>query len=213
MKKPEFWPFRTGPLHMDYRAAKHFIISKLRDELPEQLYYHGLHHTLDVLRIAADLCKKEGVGRYRTNMVKTAALFHDAGFIKNHHSGHEAEGCALARMHLPRFGYTDAEVERICSMIMSTKIPQSPADLLDQILCDADLDYLGRPDFYPIGATLFQEMTAYRLIQDEKAWNRLQVNFLTAHRYHTQTNQASREPIKQRYLAELQRLVATYDPK
>jgi len=195
---------------MDYRAAKQFIISKLRNELSDRLTYHGLHHTLDVLRMSAQLCKREGVGERDTVLVKTAALFHDAGFVTDKHTGHEVEGCKLVREHLPRFGYSSDDIERICAMIMSTKIPQSPGNLLEKILCDADLDYLGRDDFFKIGGSLFEELRMYNLIGDEQTWNRIQVSFLDAHRFHTHTNQALREPVKRRYLEDLQELVATY---
>jgi HD superfamily phosphodiesterase len=195
---------------MDYRAAKQFILTKLRNELPHQLGYHGLHHTMDVLKMAAELCDSEGVGEHDRVLVKTAALFHDAGFIKNKHAGHEAEGCRLVMESLPQFGYQPEDIECICRMIMSTKIPQSPTNLLEQILCDADLDYLGRDDFFSIGDSLFRELQAYNLIGDEQTWNRLQVSFLSAHRFHTNTNKTLREPVKRRYLEELQELVATY---
>ncbi len=195
---------------MDYRAAKQFILDKLRTELSDQLYYHGLHHMLDVLRIATGLCASEGVQGHDLALVKTAALFHDAGFVKNKHAGHEIEGCNLVRHALPNFGYSPADIEIICGMIMATKIPQSPHNLLEAIICDADLDYLGREDFYPIGSTLFEEMQAYHLIGDAQAWNRLQVSFLSAHSFHTRTNRQLREPVKQEYLQQLKGLVATY---
>jgi uncharacterized protein len=195
---------------MDYRAAKLYILNKLRAELPDQLKYHGLHHTLDVLKMASELCDSEGVNGRDKVLVKTAALFHDAGFVKNKHTGHEAEGCLLVREYLPAFGYTEQDIDRICDMIMSTKIPQSPKTLLDQILCDADLDYLGREDFYKIGNTLYEELLEYHLIGDEQSWNKLQVSFLSAHKFHTQTNKTIREPVKRRYLEDLQELVASY---
>lgn len=195
---------------MDYRGAKHFILAKMQSELSGQLYYHGLHHTLDVLRVAKTLCGSEGVHGRGLMLVKTAALYHDCGFVKNKHAGHEYEGCLIARASLPGFGYTTEDIEAICGMIMATKIPQSPTNLLEEIICDADLDYLGRADFYPIGETLFEELAAYNLISGEQAWNRLQVSFLTAHRFHTHTNKLLREPVKQQYLEELKGLVATY---
>jgi len=195
---------------MDYRAAKHYILSRLRTELPEQLLYHGLSHTLDVLRAAKSLCESEGVRGHSVTLVKTAALFHDAGFVHNKHAGHEYEGCRMVRAVLPGFGYSNDDIEIICGMILSTKIPQSPTNLLEEIICDADLDYLGRDDFYAIGTSLFQELTAYGLLHGEQAWNRLQVSFLSAHRFHTRTNKTLREPVKQHYLEELKNLVATY---
>lgn len=195
---------------MDYRAAKDFILAKLRNELSDQLRYHGIHHTLDVLKMAAEIAESEGIEDHDLLLVKTAALFHDAGFVKNKHAGHEAEGCLMVREVLPGFGYSDKDIETICGMIMATKIPQSPNNLLEEILCDADLDYLGRDDFYNIGNTLFEELQAYHLLNDEQAWNRLQVSFLSAHRFYTTTNKALREPVKLRYLEGLKGLVATY---
>ncbi len=195
---------------MDYRAAKQFILSKLREELSDQLVYHGLHHTLDVLKMATNLCDSEGVNEHDQILVKTAALFHDAGFIKNKHAGHEAEGCLLVWEFLPQYDYNPADIECICGMIMATKIPQSPSTLLEEILCDADLDYLGRDDFFAIGGTLFEELQAYQLIGEEQAWNRLQVSFLNAHHFYTNTNKTLREPVKRRYLEDLLDLVATY---
>lgn len=195
---------------MDYRAAKQFILAKLRSELSDQLSYHGVHHTLDVLKMATEICESEGIEGHNLMLVKTAALFHDAGFILNKHAGHEAEGCLMAREYLPRFGYAEADIDTICGMIMATKIPQSPTNLLEEILCDADLDYLGRDDFFRIGNSLFEELQAYHLLTDEQAWNRLQVSFLSAHKFYTTTNKALREPVKLRYLEDLKELVATY---
>ncbi|MCB0527581.1 MAG: HD domain-containing protein [Saprospiraceae bacterium] len=195
---------------MDYRAAKQYILSKLRRGLSDQLTYHGVHHTLDVLKMATEICAGENINGHELVLVKTAALYHDSGFLKDKHAGHEYEGCLIAQASLPGFGYSGRDIDVICGMIMATKIPQSPNNLLEEIICDADLDYLGRDDFYKIGDSLFDEMQAYHLIQDEQAWNRLQVSFLTAHSFHTSTNRMLREPVKQQYLEELKGLVATY---
>jgi putative nucleotidyltransferase with HDIG domain len=195
---------------MDYRAVKHHLVARLRNELSDKLFYHGLHHTLDVLRVAAALCSAEGVNGHNLTLVKTAALFHDAGFVKNKHIGHEIEGCNMVRDMLPQYGYSPSDIETICGMIMATKVPQSPQNLLEEILCDADLDYLGRDDFYTIGNSLYEELQAYNVLHDEQSWNRLQVNFLTAHHFHTRTNRELREPVKQRYLEQLRDLVASY---
>lgn len=195
---------------MDYRAAKQFILDRLRRELSPDLHYHGLHHTLDVLQMAGLICEHEGVRGRELTLVKTAALFHDAGFVKNKHQGHEHEGCLIVREYLPGFAYSEKDIEVICGMIMATKIPQSPQNRLEEILCDADLDYLGREDFYRIGRTLYEELQAYHLLQGEEAWNRLQVSFLSAHRFHTQTNKLIRDPLKQQHLLNLKALVATY---
>lgn len=195
---------------MNFHAAKAFILDKLERELSHQLYYHGVHHTLDVLYTIEELCYLEKVSPYEELLLKTAALFHDSGFIVSNKE-HERLSCQIARENLPGYGYTAVEIERICGMIMATRIPQSPKDYLETIICDADLDYLGRDDFYDIGSTLFEELKAYDILHSEEAWNRVQVSFLEKHAFFTQTNRKRRAPKKQRYLEELREVVAAYE--
>ena len=72
------------------------------------------------------------------SLLKTAALWHDVGFI-NKNIGHEEEGCVFVKKYLPDYGYTNSEIEIICGLIMATKIPQSPNTKLEQIIADANM--------------------------------------------------------------------------
>ena len=94
---------------------------------------------------------------------------------------------------------------------MSTKIPQSPKNHLQKIICDADLDYLGRDDFYSTGNKLFQELNATGTKLDEEGWNRLQIGFLDKHHYWTKTSKAIREPKKKYHVNKVRALVNSYD--
>ena len=184
---------------MDYAAAKAYILEQLQGQLPYDRTYHSYGHTLDVHRAAIDIARKEGVNGEDLMLLKTAALYHDSGFVKGNER-HEELSCAIAREMLPTFDYTADEVERICAMIMATCVPQCPTDRLSGILCDADLDYLGREDFFTIGNHLFRELKEYGVLKTEKAWNELQVKFLSQHQFFTPTNQRDREPRKQQHL-------------
>lgn len=86
--------------------------------------------------------------------------------------------------------------------------PQAPRNKLARILCDADLDYLGRPDFVRIGSTLFTEMKHYGVLSTEREWNELQERFLERHKYFTATNKRLREPVKQEHLAAVKAWLA-----
>lgn len=194
---------------MNYHGAKAFILDKLQYELSDKLAYHGIHHTLDVLYTTDELCYLEKISPYHTLLLKTAALFHDSGFTIGN-INHEALGCTLVKKHLPKYGYAPNQIDMICGMIMATKIPQSPTNFLEKIICDADLDYLGRDDFYDVGATLFEELKSYNVLNNEKDWNRIQVNFLEKHQFLTSTNIRRRASRKEKYLNELKALVATY---
>ncbi|MBI4946192.1 MAG: hypothetical protein HY840_07300 [Bacteroidetes bacterium] len=189
-----------------FLLVKKYILDKLEKELPGKLYYHGLHHTLDVCDAASVLALKENIGKEKTELVKVAALFHDSGFIKQYWKN-EVIGCEIAREILPKFNYSSEEIEGICGMIMATKIPQSPKNILEEILVDADLDYLGRTDFSSIGKTLFDELNANGTPLDEKQWSRMQIKFLGEHTYFTKTARKLREPEKQKQLERLNRVL------
>ncbi|MBB5285686.1 HD superfamily phosphodiesterase [Rhabdobacter roseus] len=196
---------------MDFLGAQQYILQQLEQQLPPTLYYHSLGHTQDVVRAALSLAAEEGVRDEESLLLlHTAALYHDAGFM-HVYAGHEQEGCRIVREVLPGFRYTTDQIEHICRMILATKIPQTPSDALGRILCDADLDYLGRDDFEPIAGTLFRELLERQLVPDEPAWNRIQVQFLEAHRYWTATANSWRENQKQQHLMVLRQIVQGYD--
>lgn len=184
---------------MNIRKLKIFIFDKLRAELPQKLSYHGLHHTMDVLNVCNQYIRRLKLNGTDAYLLRTASLMHDVGIIWAY-SGHEQASAEYARQILPEYGYKKQEIERVCSMILSTCIPQQPKNICEQILCDADLDYLGRKDVFPISQTLYNEFLAYRVVQDEESWDRLQVNFLRKHQYHTDFALRYRAPKKQIYL-------------
>ncbi|MEO0897320.1 MAG: HD domain-containing protein [Bacteroidota bacterium] len=194
---------------MNFPAVKEYVISYLQKALPNNLSYHGLHHTIGVYLDAHEIALSEGIGQHELQLLLTAALLHDAGFTRTYNE-HEAASADIAREILPQFGYSTEQIERICEMIMATKIPQTPKDHLAQILCDADLYYLGGDEFYPIGHTLFQEFCDRGIVCDEEGWNKIQLNFLSKHEFFTKTAKERRGKNKERYLMEIQEIVSRY---
>jgi TolB-like protein/predicted metal-dependent HD superfamily phosphohydrolase/Tfp pilus assembly protein PilF len=186
----------------DFAGAEKHINDLLEREMPA-LPYHNVSHIQDVLQAALQIAETVQVTEDELNLIRLAALFHDAGFIREA-KGHEAHGAAMAKEILPDYGLNEAQIESICSMIMATKLPQTPSNKLDKILCDADLDYLGREDFFEIGARLYQELTAAGAVETEREWNLVQRTFLEGHKYHTAFSLAQREPLKQQHLSEVQ---------
>jgi len=169
---------------MQFNKVKKFILDKMKKELPKNLTYHSLGHIKDVYKASEHIAKLENVKEEDKTLLLTAVLFHDSGFLIQQKE-HERVGCEIARKHLPDFEYSPEQIEQICGMIMATQIPQTPHTKLEQIICDADLDYLGRDDFFTIGNKLFDELCMYGIISTELEWNKLQVRFLEKHRYFT----------------------------
>jgi uncharacterized protein len=178
----------------------------LEKNLPNTLYYHGVHHTLDVLAVAKDLCNTEGISNEETILVKTAALLHDSGFVVSI-KDHENHSCKVTSQILPKHGYSEKQILQICSMIFATKIPQTPQTLLEQILCDADLDYLGRNDFSTIAKTLYKEMKTLGYLHSLTEWNRIQINFLKSHQFFTNSSLQNRQGMQEKHLEKLEKMM------
>ena len=164
-----------------------FILEKLQKELPKHLLYHDLGHTLDVYQCAESIARAEHVEGKELKLLLIAALYHDSGYLKQR-KDHEEHSCNIAADALRSFNYSEADIEQVSKLIMATRIPQQPGSLAEQILCDADLDYLGRDDFAANGKKLYEELHAEGLIANEDEWNLTQIDFLKQHHYFTATS-------------------------
>ncbi len=179
-------------------AIQNHVVLILREGLSDLLTYHNVDHTLDVARQSIRIAKSEGiVDKQQLMELKIAALYHDTGFLQVYRH-HEEKSCEHARKELPGFGIDEKTINNICTIIMATRIPQSPQNHIQQIICDADLDYLGRKDFFETGEKLRKELTAKKIISSRKEWEHTQRIFLQSHKYFTKTSQQEREAGKQK---------------
>ncbi len=185
----------------DFEKAEKHIQETLNTSMPK-LPYHNIAHVADVLAAAMLIAEDQKINADEVKLLRLAALLHDIGFIQSG-KDHEATGAAMARKLLPEFGLSASDIDIIANMILATRLPQTPTTLLEKILCDADLDYLGRDDFDEIGGKLFVELKEQDLVENEREWNIMQRTFLQSHRYHTSFGQIERELRKQERLQEI----------
>jgi class 3 adenylate cyclase/ligand-binding sensor domain-containing protein len=183
--------------------VEEFVLSKLEDGLPDNLYYHNVKHTIDVVTQVELIGRAEGVNDQEMLILKTAALFHDMGHLVNYDT-HEEESVKLAKKILPEYKYTSTQVRQICELITVTQMPPRPKNLLEEIMCDADLDYLGRTDFVPVSINLYKELAERNKIDSILEWNQMQLRFIKNHQYFTQTAQKLREVNKKNQLQKIQ---------
>jgi len=191
---------------IQFTDIQEIILDKLEKELPSFLYYHNVKHTVDVVTEVELIGWAEGLDDKDILLLKTAGLFHDAGHTIAY-DDHEYHGTVLAREFLPAYGYTEEEIDRICDIIMATKLPPQPKDLLQRIICDADLDYLGRSDMIPVSNTLYKELKEQEKIGSLNDWNKLQVKFISGHQYFTETARNLREVNKQKQIERIEKLI------
>ncbi|MDI3526224.1 MAG: adenylate cyclase [Tenuifilum sp.] len=193
--KTELQLIRLGDL-------EEFVFEKLEKGLPKNLYYHNLKHTVDVYTQVELIGRAEKISNKEMLLLKTAALFHDMGHLIDY-ATHEEMSIKLAYEILPRYGYSQEQISKIAELIAATKLPPKPKNLLEEIICDADLDYLGRTDFIPVSNALYKELHEHGLVGSLHHWNSIQIEFIQNHQYFTKTARRLRNVNKDVQLQKL----------
>ncbi|MCA9496280.1 MAG: HD domain-containing protein, partial [Nanoarchaeota archaeon] len=193
--------------NLKFELAKKYLFGRFENELAPNLFYHGIHHTRDdVLPAAIKLANLEGVKGNDLLRLKTGALYHDSGYMYLY-PRNEIVGVLLAWYSLPIFGFFNDDLNSIEEIIMATEIKlfggkkiQMPDsnNILQKIMCDADLDYLGRDDFLEISENYRLELMEYGERYTLKKWKDNNLLFLKNHRYFTESARDLREINKEK---------------
>ncbi len=189
---------------MNIEGASQFILDKLENELPKNLTYHNLAHTKGVYEAAIRIGKGENITEDEMLLLRIAALYHDTGWIFTT-TEHEMKSCEIAREHLPDYGFSPEQIKVICELIMATRLPWAPWNHLQEIIVDADLDYLGTDRFLSGAEALRKELISLGRLPKDVDWNKLQVKFLETHHYYTEAAKLSRDEKKNENLELLKK--------
>jgi PAS domain S-box-containing protein len=185
----------------NYEVAFGMIETFLINNLPKEYTYHTINHIRDVVVQSERIAKKEKINKEDIADLKLAAWLHDVGYIWEP-SRHEARGAEYATSVLNEMDFPAKKINKITGMILATKIPQSPKNILEQIICDADLDYLGREGYEENSLLLLQELRLKKNVS-ETDWLKIQDQFLTKHAYFTKTSNSTRNKLKGEVLATI----------
>lgn len=172
---------------MDYEKAIAYALRRLENELDPVLTYHSAAHTRDDVMVAVEVfAEHEQISAGDLVLLRTAAAFHDLGYVEQRDGrDHEKRSILIARKVLPDYGYTNEHIDKISGMIMATKVPQQPSTLLEALIVDADLDSLGRPDYFIVSNRLRRELLYFGTEYTDTEWYRWQLDFLSSHQYFT----------------------------
>lgn len=159
------------------------LLSYMEENWHEYLTYHTISHIIDV----ANVCEKY-IGYYNLDeataqLIRIAAISHDIGYLSSP-KNHEEAGIIEIKPFLEPLLDTE-QIASINGMIRATKVPQKPRNLCEEILADADLDYLGRKDYDIISEGLYREFLYFKMISNELDWLNIQIQFFENHSYHT----------------------------
>ncbi len=197
----------------DYQGAQRYALERLERDLTPSLCYHSLWHTRDEVALRARwLAEYEGLSPEVQQLICSAACFHDIGFMLDS-SDHETVSARIAAEILPEYGFNPAHISLVQGMIMATRVPQRPRNHLEEILADADLDVLGRNDFFSRNLALRVEMSKAGVTTSDAVWYSKQLEFMHQHRYFTKTAHRQRYPMKQHNIHQLRKIISDCCPQ
>jgi predicted metal-dependent HD superfamily phosphohydrolase len=191
------------------KVVDQYIRDLFRDELPDGIKYHDANHTLHpyrgVVAVANNIATAEKISEHDRELLITAAYFHDTGYIREYDQN-EPIAARMAGRILRLIGYLPEEIDEIQKMILSTDLRRSPNTLTEKILCDADLDHLGRDDFFKLDQKLREGRSARGLdVSDDTSWYKNTFKLLKSFKYHTESQRNFREMGKQKNIEILQK--------
>lgn len=182
------------PHHDILKSAEIFISELFSEKLSPNMMYHNFAHTMDVVNNARKIGKKSGLDDSELEIVTIAAWFHDSGYTVSY-QGHEDAGIEIAKAFLNEHNYDPDKTSKVLSCINSTKMPQLPQSLTEQVICDADLIHFGREDFFDYSDLLRNEWESLGIRQVTDAeWYRQSSELLSTHKFFTQYSRRKFEP-------------------
>jgi len=179
-------------------------------------FYHHFWHALEISARSVEIAKKEGRNQHEQELLEIAWLFHDVGFIERYEKN-EPIWAEIAKQYLTNIHYPTHDTETIVRLILATDMYIPATDILENIIKDADIDNLGRDDFWEKWEWLRQEIMHIAGKEIPKLeWYKSSLKLMQQAVFLTRTNQLEREPKKQENIQILQEKISqlsSYDNK
>jgi len=182
-------------------------VKKLFETNPSFFRYHNFYHTKEVVDIVEDLAENSVISEGDRELLLIAAWFHDIGYPETI-PYHEEKSAEKAEEFLSEKNYPPDKIAAVKKLILSTKVPQSPENILEQIMCDADIAYIGKKDFMGRINQLREEWgnTLQKEFSDAD-WYNTNIHFLESNSFHTEYAKTRFGQTRKENLAELRKLL------
>lgn len=166
--------------------TEEFVTQLLTNELDSNFLYHNLRHTQRVVKSTKELLEQYDLKAKEIEAIHLAAWLHDTGYTKGIEA-HEAASCEIAKNFLNDEGLQEADIQRICTLIMATKREHEPQDLMEEIIRDADASHLGQSSYLDTSEMLREELSLLGVAElSPKKWRSANIKmFQTEHRFYT----------------------------
>jgi predicted metal-dependent HD superfamily phosphohydrolase len=183
-----------------------FIYELFNSKFSSKHAFHNWNHTCKVVIGVREISESMNLSEEEKEIVILAAWFHDAGHIYKCY-GHEEESKKIAYDYLLKNNYPKEKVKKVLVCIGSTKFPQSPKDILGQVLCDGDLYHLSMSNYLEDLQKLRDEWALISNINfSDRKWIETNLTFLKSHQYFTKYGKENLGKEKQKNIELLESL-------
>lgn len=166
--------------------VRQHVTQFLHKEATSRLLYHNLVHTELVVANANRIADHYELDEKDTFIVTAAAWFHDTGYYSGEAAEHEKRGAELAGTFLREIGVAEDVVLQVKGCIVATVVPQQPQNLLEEIVCDADLFHLGTTEFADRNKLMRKEAEQRSNQKIDKAvWRKSTIALMENHSFKT----------------------------
>jgi len=163
-----------------------YVKNLLENVLPKEYTYHNLNHTIEVVETSSKISSYSKLTDEEDEILLISAWFHDTGLIKVYH-GHEDFSAHFAEQILNQFSYPVKSIDMVKKIIMATKMPHKPNNLLEEILSDADIGHMGKNNFDERSVSLRTEWEfVYNKKYEEDEWLKINIRFLEENSFYTE---------------------------
>jgi len=187
------------------QVASEYVYDLMKDKLPGIYVYHNFKHTSEVVDAIKKIGNKSDLSEDDLEIVTLAGWFHDSGFTQKYEN-HEDVSIEIARNFLKENNYPEEKIEKVVNCINATRFPQAPKNLLEEIICDADLFHLGTKDYDDKSDLLRVEWEKTGNKEySQLDWIKINIDFLLSHKFYTKYAKKNLEENKTDMLVKLQK--------
>jgi adenylate cyclase len=168
------------------------VFEKMNKDLPDNLYFHNTSRIRDVYNLVDLFGRSEELSNEENLLLRTAVLLNDIGYIYGY-DNHEDYSINYASELLPRYKYLPEQLEKVIELIEVTKGLRKPQNKSEEILLDAEMNYLSRADFVTLNELHFQELNEQGKSINREEWLKEQLVLLSNHKYYTRVANVLRD--------------------
>ena len=190
-----------------------YVDTLFKEESPNENVYHDATHTREVVEAVQKIGSASGLSKEDLEIVTIAAWFHDTGYVVKG-NGHEEISAENAKYFLSKHNYDKDKTDKVIKCILATKVPHDPKNLLDEVICDADLHHLGKKSFFDRNE-LFRVENEVKNDKtfNEVEWLRNNINFFFKHKFFTEYARNKYEDQKNENLLKIQKKLRKQEKK